>query len=126
MEEKVTILSVAQYFDKYAVNGIGKGMDRILIKNQLVDAFRKEIFGLVALRSKKTFKEIPPEGDPEALRIAKSVIKEETKKWRSLIRMFEKYRETSGLLSPDDLKIESEVPEGADQDIPENVVVSDM
>ena len=125
MEEKVTILSAAQYFDRYAVNGIGKGMDRMMVKKQLIDAFHKEIFGLVALRCKKRFDDIPKDGDPEAMRIAKNVIRDATKKWASLIKMFEKYRETSGLLCPDDLKIDVEEEAKDDEDIPEDAVITD-
>lgn len=126
MTEMVVILSAAQYFDKYAVNGIGKGADRLMIKKQLIDAFHKEIFGLVAMRSKKQFKgKIPEEGNQEAMEIARKVIKEETKKWAALIKMFEKYRETSGLLTMDDLKIDVEEEAKDDPDIPADAVVTD-
>ena len=122
MQEKVTIMSAEQYFDKYAINGIGKGANRFLIKSQLIDAFHKEIFGLVAMRAKKQFDDIPKDGDPEALRIARNVIKDTTRKWVKLVKMFEKYRETSGLLTPDDLKMEAEAKD--DPDIPEDAVFS--
>ena len=60
MQEQVTVMSAEAYFQKYAVNGIGKGADRWMIKRQLIDAFRKEIFGLVAMRTKKNLEDIPP------------------------------------------------------------------
>ena len=84
-------------FQRYAVEGIGKGMDRMMVRKQLIDAFQKEIFGQVAIRTKGK----DPETETE--RITKSVIKETTKKWLGLIKMFEKYKETSGLLKPEDL-----------------------
>lgn len=109
IREMTQVLSAEQYFDKYARNGIAKGLDRILVKNQLIDAFRKEIFGLITLRAKKQFDDIPPKDDPEAQRIARNVVKDTMNKWRKLVAMFEKYQETSGLLTVDDLKMD--VPE---------------
>ena len=109
MTEQVIVMTAEQYFQKYAVDGIGKGADRWMIKRQLVDAFKKEIFGIVAMRAKKQFDGvIPPEGDPEALRIARNVIKDETKKWGKLCNMFALYNETRNLISLNDLKLEEE------------------
>lgn len=126
MTEKVDILSVSQYFDKYAVNGIAKGLNRLAVKQQIVEDFRKEIYGLVEMRSKKHFRgKIPEEGNQEALDIARSVIKEEFKKYKALIKLFEKYRETSGLLSPEDLTIDVEEKAEDDPDIPEDAVMTD-
>ena len=126
MTEKVTILSAAEYFNKYAREGIAKGADKKLIKKQIIDAFHKEIFGLVAMRSKKRFKgKIPEEGNNEAMDIARSVIREETKKYKALIKMFEMFRETSGLLTPDDLTIDVEEEAKDDPDIPEDAVMTD-
>jgi hypothetical protein len=33
IREMTQVLSAEQYFDKYARNGIAKGLDRILVKN---------------------------------------------------------------------------------------------
>ena len=107
MEEMVRVRSADEYFRIYAVEGIGKNkMDRMMVRSQLIDAFHKEIFGLVSIRTKKQFNEIPAEGDPEALRVAKNVVKDTTKKWLKLVKMFEKYKETSGLLKPDDIALD--------------------
>lgn len=106
MQEMVKIRSIKEYFDAYAVNGIGKGMDRMLVRRQLIDAFHKEIYGLVAMRTKKQFNDIPKEGDPEAIRIARNVVKEVTKKWVGLCKEFEKYKETCGLLKYDDIALD--------------------
>ena len=106
MTEMLRIRSANEYFNEYARNGIGKGADKWMIKRQLIDAFHKEIFGLVAMRAKKTFPDIPPEGDPEAIRIAKTVIRDTQKKWEKLCWMFAQYRETKDLLEFDDLKMD--------------------
>lgn len=111
MQEQVTILTAEQYFKKYGVDGIGKGADRWMIKRQLIDAFRKEIFGLVAMRTKKLYNSLPPEGDPEASKIAKNVIHDATRKWVKLCKMFAMYKETANLLKEDDLKLYDEIGE---------------
>lgn len=111
MTERVVVKSAEQYFREFAENGIGKGMDRTLVRRQLIDAFHKEIFGLVAMRAKKNFDDIPEEGDPEALRIAQNVIKDETRKWIKLCKMFAMYKETENLLRYDDIAMEEKKDE---------------
>lgn len=111
MQEKIEIMTAEQYFRKFGVDGIGKGADRWMVKRQLIDAFRKEIFSLVALRTKKNFEDIPPEGDPEASRIVKNVIHDTTMKWKKLCKMFSQYKETANLLDPFDLKLYDEIDE---------------
>lgn len=106
----VRVLSAEGYFEEYGRKKIyEQKMDRLVVKQQLINAFHNEIFSLVAMRAKKEFKDIPKEGDPEALRIARNVIKDATKKWLKLVGMFEFYKETSGLLKPEDISV---IPEG--------------
>ena len=106
----VRILSANDYFEEYGRKRIyEQKMDRLMVKKQLIDAFHNEIFSLVAMRAKKQFKEIPKEGDPEAIRIARNVVRDETKKWIKLWKMFESYTETSGVIKPEDISI---IPEG--------------
>ena len=106
MTEMLQIRSAERYFEEYGRNGIGKGADKWMIRRQLIDAFHKEIFGLVAMRAKKRFDHIPPEGDPEAIRIVKNVVKDIQRKWVKLCSLFAMYKETSGLLEVDDLKMD--------------------
>ena len=112
MTEKVNVLSADQYFRKYAVEGIGKGADRWMVRRQLIDAFHKEIFELTAIRTRKFGSD--EENHDEIVRITKNVIKDTVKKWIKLCKMFAMYKETKGLLSPDDLKLEEEM--GLDHD----------
>lgn len=106
----VRILSANDYFEEYGRKRIyEQKMDRLMVKKQLIDAFHNEIFSLVAMRAKKQFKDIPKEGDPEAIRIARNVVRDETKKWIKLWKMFESYTETSGVIKPEDISI---IPEG--------------
>lgn len=108
MKEMVRIRSAEEYFKEYGRDGIGKGADKWMIRRQLIDAFHKEMFGLIALRTKKGPMDISIEKDPESMRIAKNVIKDTMRKWEKLCRMFEKYKETHGVLKVEDLKLEEE------------------
>ena len=110
MNEDVRIRSAEEYFEEYGRRRIyEQKQDRLSVKSQLITAFHNEIFGLVAMRAKKQFKDIPKEGDPEALRIARNVVRDATKKWLKVVRMFESYPETRGLLKPEDISV---IPEG--------------
>ena len=111
MGEKITVMSAEQYFQKFAVKGIGEGADRWMVKRQLIDTLRREVFGLLTDRLKCSVGNINdiPEGDPEASRTAKIIIHDTTMKWKKLIRMFEQYEQTANLLKPEDLKLYDEI-----------------
>ena len=108
MAEIVQVLSAEQYFRKYAIEGIGKGGDRWFIKQQLVDAFKKEMFGLVALRTQK-YSDIPKEQNIQAMHVARNVIHDSTLKWKKICKMFSQYKETAGLLTMDDIRIDNDM-----------------
>ena len=114
MKEMVQVLRAEDYFQTFGVNGIGKGAKKELVKKQLIDSFRKEIFGIVAMRAKKSFDEIPKEGDPEAIRIVQNVIHDETRKWIKLCDMFARYVETQGVIAYDDLSKEFDTNESSE------------
>lgn len=106
----VRIKSANDYFEEYGREKLYKQkMDKEIVRRQLIHDFHSEIFSLVAMRAKKQFKEIPKEGDPEAIRIARNVVRDTTKKWLKLVKMFEMYSETSGVIKPEDLSM---IPEG--------------
>lgn len=107
--EGVVVLSAQQYFDKYARKGIGEGADRWMVKRQLIDAFKKEIFGLVAMRTGRDLNDIPMEEADEVRIKAKNIIHDEVMKWKKLCGMFEMYVQTQNLLKPDDLKLYDEI-----------------
>ena len=110
MIEGVKIQSAEGYFEEYGRQKLyEQKMDKEIVRRQLINEFHNEIFSLVAMRAKKQFKDIPKEGDPEAIRIARNVVRDETKKWLKLVKMFEQYRETSGVIKPEDLSM---IPEG--------------
>lgn len=92
MAEQLPILSAEQYFVRFGRDGIGKGAVRELVKNQLIDAFRKEIFGLLAMRIK------PNMSEEEKEKVRQNVYRDEQKKWRKLAGMFARYKETANLI----------------------------
>ena len=100
--EQVPIMTADQYFERYGRNGIGKGADREMVKKQLIDAFEKEIFGLLAMRLKLKKGESPKD-NPDAQRVLHNIMKDENRKWVKLCQMFAMYKETAGLLNPMDL-----------------------
>lgn len=115
MNEILRIRSAKEYFEEYGREALYKQKaDKKLVKQQLIDAFHKEIFGLVAMRAKKRFDDIPVEGDPEALRIASNVIKDETKKWKKLCDMLNYYAETCDCIQYSDLTL---IPEEGNGEI---------
>ena len=108
--EGVRIRSAKEYFEEYGREKLyKKGLGKDVVKKELVEAFHDEIFSLVAMRAKKEFKDIPKEGDPEAVRIARNVVRDATKKWLKVVKMFETYQETHGVIKPEDISI---IPEG--------------
>ena len=113
MAEMVRVRSAEEYFKEYGLNGIGKGADKWMIRRQLIDAFQKEMFGLITIRIGKDIPEgTPTVGDPRAVEIIRNVTANTQKKWIKLCKMFAMYKETRGLLSIDDLK---EVQEDAQE-----------
>lgn len=107
-EQMVPIRSVKGYIKEFAIEAIGKKhADPDLVKQQILDAFHKEIFGQLTMKF----------GDPELLAIDVSAVDPETKrqvdnilsnsvrKWKRLCIEFAKYKETYNLLMPSDLMV---------------------
>ena len=91
-------MSANEFFEEYGRDGIGKGADKWMIRRQLIDAFQKEMFGLVKLRTKN----LDPDS-PEITEVLRSVTSETQKKWVKLCKIFSQYKETRDLLKIDDL-----------------------
>lgn len=107
-EQMVMIRSVKNYIKEFGIEAIGKKhADPELVKQQILDAFHKEIFGQLTMKF----------GDPELLAYDISAVDPETKrqvdnilsnsvrKWKRLCIEFAKYRETFNLLHPSDLMV---------------------
>lgn len=105
-ETLVRIRSVKDYMKEFGVDAIGrKHQDPELVKQQILDAFRREIFEQLALRFDDVTVLAKPEDevDPETKRMADNILRNCMRKWKRLCIEFSKYRETFGLLHMEDL-----------------------
>ena len=104
MTEQVCIRSIRDYFQEFGVHGIGKGANAQLVKQQIMDAFRKEIFDQIAFKlNVADISEVKPTASNQ--KTVENIMRNSYKKWLGLIREFNKYRETCNLLFPGDLQL---------------------
>ena len=105
-ETMVQIRSVQGYFKAFAIEAIGKKhQDRELVKYQILDAFQKEIFGQIVGRygDPNLLAKDAESVDPEVKRGVDNILKNSLQKWKKLVKMFGKYRETANLIYDGDL-----------------------
>lgn len=102
MSEMIRIRSIKEYFNEFGVEMVGKGKPTDFVKAQIVDAFRREIFDQIFWKLKITDMS-EAEQTPENERIVENIFRNSYKKWLGLIKLFDKYRETRGMLKPEDL-----------------------
>lgn len=106
LAEFIRIRSVKQYFQEFAVDAIGKKhADSGMIKEQLLDAFRREIFDQITAKYKdpELLAKDAEDTSPEVREGVNNILKNSMRKWRRLCIVFSQYRETANLLFPDDL-----------------------
>lgn len=127
-EVMVPVRSVKGYFKQYAIDGIGKGADKQLIREQLLDAFQKEIFGQLTMKfgdPALLAKDIS-EVDPETKRQVDNILSNSVRKWKRLCLEFAKFKETFDVIMPSDLMVTledivktqtGEEPEEEDEDV---------
>lgn len=115
-EQMVTIRSVKGYFKEFGIEAIGKKhADPDLVKQQLIDAFQKEIFGQLTMKfgdPELLAKDIS-EVDPETKRQVDNILSNSVRKWKRLCIEFAKYKETFNLIMPSDLMVTLEDIVGA-------------
>ena len=104
-ETIVPIRSVKQYMKEFVFNGIGKGAKPNLVREQILDAFQKEIFGQITMKYH----------DPELLSRGEETVDERTRegirnildnanrKFKRLCVELSKYKETYNLIQPGEL-----------------------
>lgn len=103
MSEMLVIRNKYQLWNDFIVPGIENGRKKNLIRAQLLDAIRKEVFDQMCWRLKVedlSYAEHTPENE----KIVESITKETKKKWRALIRMCDEHLVTLNLLSESDLE----------------------
>lgn len=110
-EQMVTVRSVKGYFKEFGIEAIGKKKaDPDLVKQQILDAFQKEIFGQLAMKfgdPAMLSKDISAV-DPETKRQIDNILSNSVRKWRRLCMVFAQYRETHDLIMPSDLMVSLE------------------
>ena len=102
-EQKVAILSVNGYMKKYAIDGIAKGADRQMVRTQMLDAFRREIFDTaVMMVGPQVFSDSYEASEKDKTKL-NNILINANKKWKSLCKEFAKYKETEKLIYEEDL-----------------------
>lgn len=105
-EYMVPIRSVKGYLKEFAIEAIGKQKaDPNLVKQQILDAFHKEIFGQLTMKfgdPELLAKDIQ-NVDPETKRQVDNILSNSVRKWKRLCIEFAKYKETYNLIFPSDL-----------------------
>ena len=107
-EQFIPIMSVKQYFKKYAIDAIGKkNADKKLVRSQLIDSFHKEIFAQLAMKfnDPEMLARDISEIDPETKRKVDNILSNSVRKWKRLCMEFAKYRETHDVIMPSDLMV---------------------
>ena len=110
-EQMVTVRSVKGYFKEFGIEAIGKKhADPDLVKQQILDAFQKEIFGQLTMKfgdPAMLAKDISAV-DPETKRQIDNILSNSVRKWKRLCIVFAQYRETHDLIMPSDLMVSLE------------------
>lgn len=105
-ETFVPIRSVKGYFKEFGIEAIGKKhADPKLVKEQILDAFQKEIFGQLVMKFgdvEMLARDINTV-DPETKQQVDNILRNSTRKWMRLCQVFAQYRETFNLIMPSDL-----------------------
>lgn len=104
MTEQISIMSAEGYMQKYGVKGIGGGADRWMVRRQMLDSMRKEIFDQAVFRiGPQVFSSEYQPTEKEQQKLI-NILDNAEKKWRRICRIFEMYKETIDLIQPKDLR----------------------
>ena len=121
----VQIRSVKQYFNDFLVEGLKNNKnitqsDIIMIKNQMLDAFRKEIFELIVFKIRPKAASMKRD-DLAALDTVQNILKNSFRKWKRLCIICSEHG-MGGLFNLEDLrKVLDET-----EDDPQEVVYPDQ
>lgn len=103
MIRHVVIRSKDEYWRGYIVKGLAEKKSKEQIKQNLLDAFRKEIFDQIAMKTKtEDFDKVPE--TPEMKKAVENIAKQAQNKWISLCIQCARYKETHGLILPSDIE----------------------
>lgn len=104
--EIVPIRSIQQYLREFGYEAIVKNhADRRLVKEQIIDAFQKEIFGQIVFKYKDAALLSRPDEqiDEKTREGVRHILSNAKWKWKRVCAEFNKYRETKDLISEDEL-----------------------
>lgn len=107
-EQMIPVRSVKGYIKEFGIEAIGrKHADPDLVKQQILDAFHKEIFGQLMMKfgDPALLAEDISNVDPETKRQVDNILSNSVRKWKRLCIEFAKYKETFNLLQPSDLMV---------------------
>ena len=107
-EQFVRIRSVKEYFKEFAVEAIGKKKTSPdLVRDQLLDSFRREIFDQLTLKFKDPYilAKDASQIDDDTKEKVNNIISNTVRKWKRLCIEFSKYRETFNVIMPGDLML---------------------
>lgn len=135
-QEIVPIRSVKQYMREFIYEGMVKnGAKPAMVREQLLDAFQKEVFGQLMFKYRDIFLLSKDEKtvDEKTREGVRNILDNANRKWKRLCIELARFKETHSLISPDDLmerlkdvvdiqESEREAPE--DQKSPDEVVVT--
>lgn len=107
-EQFCPVRSVKGYFKEFAIEALGKKhADPDLVRQQILDAFHKEIFDQFVMKfgdPEMLARDISTV-DPETKRQVDNILSNSVRKWKRLCIEFAKYKETYSLIQPSDLMV---------------------
>ena len=107
MTDMIQNLTWRYLWNEYIYEGIKKGAKREDIRRNLVEAFRKEIFGEMMFQMKVGDLRNVPE-TPGNLEVVRNIMINKKKKWARLVKECEKFPQTRGLIRQKDLTLEDD------------------
>ena len=133
MNDMVPIRSVKQYIREFVVDGgLAKGASQKMVREQLLDAFQKEIFGQLTLKFRDPLLlSRPNETVTDETRTAvRNILHNANRKWQRLCAEFSRSRAIYSLIQPGDLMermkdvIHIQENDRKDEEKPEEEIVS--
>ena len=110
-ETFLPIKSVKQYLREFGYEAIVKNhQSKDLVRAQLIDQFKKEIFGQLAIHvgDPQMLAKPVEEIDQETMDKVNNILSNSIRKWKRLCVVFQKYAETANTIFPSDLMINLE------------------
>lgn len=96
---QIIIRTKQQYWKDYILEGLSKNLPTERIRQNLLDAFRKEIFDQIMMHCDAT----NPQGISDDTAVI-NICKQAENKWRSLCKMCSQYIETRSMIKPNDIR----------------------